>query len=251
MSYSLVQHPDKNITPSAGNSQTLAFTTSPTSGNLLLIIAAGYATSATFSAISDTIGNTWTQFSGLPYSSSTDGATISMWWAKNKSTAADTVSITCSVWNASGGELYIAEFSGWPSAGTQDGSTVTNQGSSTTFGGSLVTTGSDDLLVGYVSTANTLTVGSPWTQGATLSGDAWFYRADVTAGTYTSSGLSQSPTGTFGIVYGALGATAAAAQPPSRAANWPQAMWRSAYRMSKWRREHGIWLPNKPALVLP
>jgi hypothetical protein len=209
VAYSLVQHPKVQVSPGSGSTIPLAFSPSPTAGNLLVVVGSGYASGATFSSISDTIGNAWTQFTGLPFSSVTDNATLSMFWAQNKSTASDTVSLTCSVYNASGGELYLAEFSGWPAGGVQDGSAGTGQGTSTTLSfGNLVTTGPDDLLVGYASFGSTPTIGGSWTQGDTLSGDAWFYRADVAAGTYTASGITQSPSGAYAIVAGALGALA-------------------------------------------
>jgi hypothetical protein len=217
MAFTLGQHPTPFTTTTVASPQTftLAYGSNVTSGNLLIAVSAAYSPAATIStgfANSGTAGaQTWHALLTTPFQSSTDNATIQMWYALASSTG----SCTCTVsWSASpldGGELYVSEWSGTSISGslTQDGSGQHSDGTTASIVlPSITTTFTDDLVFGYVSSANTGTVVSPWVQVAQASGDEWFYQADLSASTYTPHVTQTS--GTYACVMAAVGIPSAA-----------------------------------------
>jgi len=75
----------------------LAYGTNPTSGNLLVVLGScsGHAGALPASmALSDTIGNSWTQDCNQSDSTSGSKGFIAIWHCTNKSTGADTVTLT-------------------------------------------------------------------------------------------------------------------------------------------------------------
>jgi hypothetical protein len=207
MSFTLTSNHTSTSTASGVNTLALAYGSSPTVNNVLVVVGVTYS-SASVVSLADSIVNTWSSFANLPYASTTDGATLGMWWCINKSTAADTVTLT---WTgtATGCELYVAEFvpSGVVSV---DGTSGGAQGTTGTINTpTITTTGSSDLLLAYCSSANALTVNTPWTLLGTQSGDDVIYALGQPAGTYNPNFTQTS--GTFAAVIGALKAAGSAA----------------------------------------
>ena len=222
MAFTLGQH--KAVQQSSIN-YSLAYGSSVTAGNLLIVVEAYYLSLA---SISTPITNTgtagvqvWNPCLASPFSSSTDGTVIQMWWAIASGTGTCPVTTTWSgTW--SGGEMYVSEWSGTSISGSlaQDGLGKSQDGTLSTTNQhvtlpSITTTYPDDLIVGYVSTANTVTLQTPWAQIDTLSGDFAFYRADLAAGTYPDANGYALPTsgatvGTYACVVAALGIPGAA-----------------------------------------
>lgn len=197
MAWALVQATDAAI-------GTKAFASSPTTGNLIVCAGAAYATGQTIT-VSDTIGNTWTKNS---FSCTDASDTITICWAINKSTAADTVSLGPTT---AGGEMYIAEFSGVPTSAGQDGSAATNQNTTGAPVSAITTSFVNDLILSYASINGTLTVGAPWTAAATVTGDGGLgYYAPGSTGTF-SPAFTQSPAGSWGGITIAIGAAGGAA----------------------------------------
>jgi hypothetical protein len=133
-------------------SATAAVTKSVTSGNLLVV---GYATGGSGSAnpiISDGV-NSWTQVATCPMHDSTNGSTMSIWWA----VAATSASITAII-SSGGGSFdctWIAEYS-YPGAtfGADGGNNVANAAGSGTADalhtGSVTTNLDGDLIVSFI-----------------------------------------------------------------------------------------------------
>lgn len=190
---------------SGGSPVSKAYATNPTANNLLIAISVLFSGTGTVSGISDTIGNTWNTWTGLPFQSATGLATLAAYYAFNTTTAADTVTITSS---NSTLELYIAEFSGVSTSAVADGAAGTADGASgaTVTTPSITTTGGDDLLLSAFAGGYSSFGGSTptWVQGGTDgSGEAWGYALDQTAGTYNQD-INQS-SGAFASIVVALG----------------------------------------------
>jgi hypothetical protein len=88
---------------------TLAYGSNPAKNDLLIVWVSQNAAGAT-SAISDTIANTWTAAATAQTCGSSTACTGQLFYAVNKSTAADTITLTVGISSTSG--LYIVEYSG-------------------------------------------------------------------------------------------------------------------------------------------
>lgn len=171
---------------SSSTSHSLAYTTAPTTGNLLVTATIGGL--PTYSAVADTYGNTWTSVG--TYSPTDLTGKMQIWACVNKGgSGTDTFSFTSAPTEQL--EIFVAEFSGALSPLTQDGSVATNQGTTGTaiaLGTPFAPSASGDLLIFMAQAANNVnTINSPFTQmSITSNGDGWGYLFD--SGTTSEAG---------------------------------------------------------------
>lgn len=215
MSWSLVQSASANPTGPV-TSMTVAFTSSVTVGNLVVVkVASFYAATS----VTDSGSNTWTQGVG------NSGSNASIWYSHV--TTGGVLTITVASSNA-GGFYPAVEIQEWAggSSSTVDGSALATGSSATPSPGSITTTGASDLVVsvaalsasyGTVSPAAgfTLTYTNAYVSGS--EGAANEYAANVAAGTYTPAFTITTP-----VSWTAAALAFAMPPPPTVASIGPQ-----------------------------
>jgi hypothetical protein len=166
---------------------TLAYNSNVTAGTTLFaLIVVTDGTTPTVTAITDTIGNTWTKVVG----SNTPLYRIELWKAANGSSAANTVSVDYSTAPANTGSLTIFEFSGM--GATTDGLSNTNVVSVAADpmpGATLTTTGAGVIFSGF--RLNNSYVYTAWGDSFTDAGNSSRTR---TGYRITTGGVSAAPT---------------------------------------------------------
>lgn len=175
MSITLVQ---SNSSHPAGTPGTCAFSTNVTAGNLLLI-GINWGNSTGTYAITDTLGNTWTQFPSVPTGISGLND-LNAFWTVSASSGANTVTATISGGGAHGLRLAVYEYSsttGWP-ANPVDGTgnkSSSLSGVTTANPGNITPSASGELVVSYIQFGNTTSadaVSTPFTERPTAGGTA-------------------------------------------------------------------------------
>jgi hypothetical protein len=161
MSIALVQH--RNVDAASGASASLAYTSNPAVNNLLVVaVRTGLGTSLTSLTIADTIGNTWTQAAQVTV---LGDFVLAVWYAVNKSTAANTVTI--SVAPNTTIRLAIYEYSGTATSSPLDtqNSGSNSSGSNTPASTSITPAGNNELIfaASCVNTGKTFTAGTNFT----------------------------------------------------------------------------------------
>jgi chitodextrinase len=172
---------------SSASSNALAFTANTISGNLL-IAEIDWTGGSTFTSISDTQGNVWTQI-GTEQNASGVGVKSRLYYAKNIKGGADTVTTIVSG-SPSYHELYIHEYSGLSTSNPIDSFAI-NMGTGSSFtSNSLTTTSANDLLYGIEIDSAGATAVTGWTTRSTLNGNVAADKNAAAIGSYAFTGRS-------------------------------------------------------------
>ena len=184
MAITFVQQKDANGT---GTTQTVAFTSNVTAGDLLVLVIAAATAPMTVSSISDTRLNTYTNRT-LP--TGNDGSTLSnaVYDCVCASTGPNTVSVTVA---ASGGfiELKVWQFHTTTGTWTYDtGNKSSSASANPAVSGNITTAQAVEALVGFAGIFGTAgAYGSGWTGTNTGSGNTSAYQITSATGTYQYS----------------------------------------------------------------
>jgi DnaJ-class molecular chaperone len=179
--WSNVQTTAKQVTT---GTNALPFSSNTTAGDLL-IAEVDFPNTSTFTSISDSEGNTWTEIgatSGV-YTASR------LYYAKNIKGGADTVTTVVSA-TPSYHELYISEYAGLSTTAPLDAYSVNAASASSFTSNSITTTASNDLLYGLEIDSNVGTASSGWTTRSSLDGNVDADENAPTAGSYAFTGSS-------------------------------------------------------------
>ena len=159
-------------------------------GNLIVVAwTSVWGTVPVVSSITDNVGNSYSEAGGARSVISTSDM-IDIWYAKNSTAGATTLTITP---NPSGntGAAVIWEFSGVDTVSPLDQTSVLNNqpASSTPFGASVTTTSPAEVIISTMLPAGSITgilSGNPFTSDFTLFGTGWGHLITSSTGTYTS-----------------------------------------------------------------
>jgi len=191
----------------AGQALSVPFAAPTTAGNLV-VVAFDY-TNTTFTSITDSQGNAFTQVGSEV--SSPGGAATRMYYAKNIKGGSETITVSLGG-TTSSVEVYIAEYSGADPGSPLDGSAQSsgNTGSRATSG-SLITTSANDRLVAYCVGDTYCHPGSGFTARSTLHDNLLEDRKLGAAG---SSAATASAGSGWAIVAAAFRPQSAGSPPP-------------------------------------
>lgn len=183
MAITFVQQKDANGT---GTTQTVAFTSNVTAGDLLVLVIAAAQAPLSVSSITDTRLNTYTN---RPLATGNDGTNLSnaVYDCVCASTGANTVSVTVV---GSGGfiELKVWQFHTTSGTWTFDTGNKASGSADPAVSGNITTAQAVEALVGFGGIFGTAgAYGSGWTGTNTASGNTSAYRITSATGTYQYS----------------------------------------------------------------
>ncbi len=193
MAMSFVQ--GTRITPYSGtgrSSDTLAFASNVTVGDLLIVVSA--CQNATPSSIADTQGNSWASLK----TGNSSATNCTLFWTVATATGANTVTVTYSSSAAVYTTLEIGEFSGVPVPAS---STANNSGTGTAGSAGPITLTATGLVIAFGANASgSVTPGSGFTLMTTAGNSAYsMYQLNVAAGSISATATVNSPWG-MGLV---------------------------------------------------
>ena len=166
----------------SGSSCALAFTSSNTAGNLI-IVAAGYGSNAAISSVIDTAGDT---FVTSVAATTPGGLRSAVWYAQNIKGGANTVTVNYSANNYN--DLYILEYSGIDKSSPQDVTSSGNGTGQTLSSGAATTNVANELIFGYGNTASgNSSAGSSFTSRIAFDGNIAEDKIAYSAGSYTAT----------------------------------------------------------------
>jgi hypothetical protein len=180
-SASVVQQNSVNV--SWGASKSLAFTSSVTSGNVVVVAILTYSHVVTVSSVTDSLGSRYAQ--AVERSDIMAADTAAIYYATLSSTGSCTVTVTVS--NAADWDMYIFEVSGVTATGVSTGS---GAGYGTAVATSSTSFTQPAFLLAVVGTAavRVFTAGLGFTAAAEPSGDLFSHVE------YSTSGMSSATT---------------------------------------------------------
>jgi len=200
-----VQATPNYLLTASGTSYSATFNSNVTGGNLLMCQLYGGANGDAASAISDTMGNTWTQ---LYFDNSSLGnSTTQVWYTIAKNSGSDTVTVVTNT-SAAGG-VIAAEYTG---VNTLDQNSKTNGSASTFATPSVTTTQPFELLMGTYADRSGSNTGAIEPSGATdaAARNAIYYISGINryssafcdlyeyaAGSYSIGDITQSPSAQY------------------------------------------------------
>jgi phage baseplate assembly protein W len=176
----------------SGTSGSIAYGSSNTGGNLLIVAINSYKGNDTLS-VTDTQGNTWLQATTAT-NSTTITNTQAIFYAKNCRGGANTIT---GHWTATQGEVHISEWSGVDTLAPLD---KVSTAIGTTFPAStpsVTTSLSGELIFGISSVLTSCTEGAGFTRLSMLNGDSSEYEIQTTAGSVAAT-WAVGTTGTNG-----------------------------------------------------
>ena len=176
----------------SGTTNSVAFTSPTTSGNLIVVyVAWGNTGSVT---LSDTQGNTYLSAQAVTTWGTSTAWRAQVLYAKNIAGGANTVTATFSQSVAgSFGAVYIHEYAGIDKANPLDISKSAKGNGTALSSGSAVTTNANDLIFGAGATAGTISsTGAGFTTRSTLSGNRTLDKNVSTTGTYNATATASS-----------------------------------------------------------
>jgi glucose/arabinose dehydrogenase len=177
-----LQSRTKEIKSGATNS--LAFSSANTAGNLIVVYVAWSNTGAV--TVSDTRGNSYASAT----SRTTWGTSRSsqVFYARNISGGSNTVTATFATSITSFGDIYIHEYSGLDKTSPLDVATTASGTASAMSSGQLTTTNANDLLFGTAASTNKVTgIGSGYTGRTNSFGKRTMDRYVTTTGSYSAT----------------------------------------------------------------
>jgi chitodextrinase len=172
---------------SSAASNALAFGAATQSGDLI-IVEVDWSSASTFTSLSDSQGNVYTQI-GAEQSSAAVGVKSRLYYAKNIRGGADTITSVVSG-SPSYHELYIHEYSGLSATNPLDAYSV-NVGSGSSFtSGSLTTTAANELLYGVEIDSGAGSASAGWTTRSSFDSNVAADKNMLTVGTTAFTGGS-------------------------------------------------------------
>jgi hypothetical protein len=171
-------------TPGSASSLSVSFPANTTVGDIILV-GFDFTTSASFSSISDSQGNTFTQVG--TQLTSPGGARSQVYYANNIKGGADTVTINLSA-NSAWIEVYLNEYSGVNQTNPIDAQAGASGSASTASSGNATTTAAGDIIYGYCVGDGNCTVGSGFTARSTLDANLVEDETAGSAGSYAAKG---------------------------------------------------------------
>jgi hypothetical protein len=162
----------------------LAFPSSTRAGDLLLV-AFDYDSSVTPASVTDSQGDVFTAVGNQL--NSPGGALSRVYYAKNITGGADTVTVTLSA-ESSYLELYLSEYSGINTTNPIDAEVGASGNAGTVSSGSVTTTAAGDIVYGYCVGDGVCSLGSGFTARSTLDANLMEDKTAGSAGSYAATG---------------------------------------------------------------
>jgi hypothetical protein len=199
MAISLVQQTAAIVT--GATTVTLAYPSSNTAGNLLIVCCFGYSNSGTI-AVTDSASNIYS----TAQTQNTNWGVVNVFYAPNCNGGANTVSATAM---DGGGEVHVLEWSGVKTASPLD-QHASNLGSTTAISSSaLTTTGNGELVFAFTASTSAQSVGSGFTKATDATGgNLSEYLIQTSAGSVTATETQGSAGAWAMITYTFFQATA-------------------------------------------
>lgn len=200
--YAFVQSKDTSGT--FGSSQNATYSSSVTTGDLLICLVGAMDTSSftTDPTVSDSQTNTWHKITGIATNASGSFSYATLWYAIAGTTGSNTVTVNQSGSPANGFHFSIYEYSGNGLSPLDTSGTGTNGSGSSFTGPALVPAGSNELyFAAFISIGNpgSGTPGAGFSIRSTVgsSGPAWITMDDVSVSSSTTPSLTtgNSPVG--------------------------------------------------------
>ncbi len=186
-----VQARQKRIT--SGTVNTLAFTNPNTAGNLIVVYVAWNNTGPV--ALSDSRGNTYTSVAPATAWGSTSSWRSQLFYAKNISGGANTVTATFGTAITSFGKLLIHEYSGLDRSNPLDASATSTGTASAMNSGSATTTNGSDLIFGAGSSSSGVNAaGTGFTSRLNGNGSRTEDRNVTSVGSYSATATQNGAT---------------------------------------------------------
>ena len=181
---SFSQARQKRITSGTVNS--LAFTNPNTAGNLIVVYVAWNNTGSV--ALSDTRGNTYTSVAPPKSWGSSNSYRSQLFYAKNISGGANTVTARFGTAITSFGNLYVHEYSGLDRTNPLDASAASIGTTKAMSSGSATTTNGNDLIFGAGSSSSSVTgAGTGFTSRLAANGSRTEDKNATSAGSYEAT----------------------------------------------------------------
>jgi hypothetical protein len=168
------------------------------SGHLIVVAwASGLGSTPTINSVTDNVGNTYTE-AGAAWASVANSFMLDIWYAKNSTSNATTVTITPSA--SATGAAVIWEFSGVNTVSPLDQTAVLSSqpASATPSGAPVTTTAPNEVIVSVISPwydPTGLQAGNPFTSDSLFWGAGWAHLLTSAVGSYTAQW--DTPSGTY------------------------------------------------------
>src|SRR5438128_9988258 len=176
MAFTLVQHTNQRV---ASGANAKAFASNNGAGNLLICGVFIEDNTATVSSITDSAGNTWTACAAINNNHGY-GFGAQLFYAKNSIAGANTVTVTPSAGSCT---IAILEYSGADTGAPLDATANANAaGASSPSSGNITTTTSSELLIGWIVSNVSQTVGSGYVFEEQPAFNFFSYLEDKTSG---------------------------------------------------------------------
>jgi len=168
----------------SASSLPLSFPTNTIAGDLIMV-AFGFDTNSTFSSITDSQGNVFTEVGSQL--TSPGGARTRVYYAKNIKGGPDTVTINLSA-NSAWIELYLTEYSGVDQTNPIDAQAGASGTAGAVSSGKATTTVAGDVIYGYCVGDWVCTAGSGFTARSTFNGNLIEDQIAGNPGSYAATG---------------------------------------------------------------
>ena len=172
---------------SSASSEAVAFSSNTTAGNLILV-GFDFASGATFSSISDSQGNTFTEVGSQLTTPAGSGSRL--YYAKNIIGGADTVTVHTTA-SASFIKVQVVEYSGLSTSTPLDVQYSNTGSAGSTYAGG-TTTVANDMIVGFLASDGTGSAAGGFTSVSAANGNVIIDDAAGAPGSYYSDGSSTS-----------------------------------------------------------
>jgi hypothetical protein len=172
------------------SSMSLAFSSSNTAGNFLIVEATIARPSGTLS-ISDSEGNTYVPASA-PVTDTAENVTSYLWYVPSCKAGANTVTVTPGAPGAQ--EIHISEWSGLSASNPIDGAAAGTGTGTSVSSGAITTTTNGDLIYGYTFLFNTASPRAGFTSLTPVNGDLDEYQIQPAIGSVAATFNQQSGT---------------------------------------------------------
>jgi hypothetical protein len=170
--------------PGAASTFSLSFPANTVAGDLIMV-GFDFTTAASFSSISDTQGNTFTEVGSQL--TSPGGARSQVYFAKNIKGGADTVTVTLTA-SSAWIESYLAEYSGTDPNNPIDAMASATGNAGAVSSGNATTTTSGDIIYAYCLGDWACTKGSGFSARSTVDGNLIEDKTAGAAGNYAATG---------------------------------------------------------------
>jgi hypothetical protein len=173
------------------------------SGNVIIVgfqMGGGGDTSTTVGSVTDDAGNAYVEAGSAPSLDSSGGSVVDIWYAKNSTSGATTVTVSPSATTTNAG-VVIWEFSGVDRIAPFDQTAALNSqdASDAPAGASVTTTSASEVVISLMAVAGNVTgpaQGNAFTIDSSIKGNGWAHLITSSTGTFAAQ-FNQSPAGTY------------------------------------------------------